>query len=153
MEQELKKLLEDWQERRQLTLDLLDELPEEHLYFTVDKNMKTIAEQYKNIGDVQICYNEAIKTGKADFSKMKKDYSLKTSKEKLKAFLEEVNQETLKLAEENPNVKIDWFGEEHDIREHIRVLIEHEILHHRELAVYIKALGLKFPKSWEVLGL
>lgn len=52
MEQELKKLLEDWREMRQLTLDLLDELPEEHLYFTVGKNMKTIAKQYKNIGDV-----------------------------------------------------------------------------------------------------
>ena len=64
MEQDLKQLLEDWQAMRQLTLDLLDELPEEHLSFTVGKNMGTIGKQYRHIGDVQICYGNAIKTSK-----------------------------------------------------------------------------------------
>lgn len=153
MEQDLKQLLEDWQAMRQLTLDLLDELPEENLLFTVGKNMGTIGKQYRHIGDVQICYNEAIKTGKVDFNKYRRDYSLENSKEKLKAFLEEVNQEMLKLIEENQDAKIDWFGEERDIKQHIKALIEHEILHHGELVVYIRTLGINFPKSWELWGL
>ena len=153
MEQGLKQLLKDWRAGRQLTFDLLDELPEKHLSFAVGKNMGTIGKQYRHIGDVQICYNEAIKTGKADFNKYKRDYSLENSKEKLKAFLEAVNQEMLKLIEENQDVKIDWFGEEWDIKKHIKALIEHEILHQGELVVYIRALGIKFPKSWELWGL
>lgn len=153
MEQDLKQLLEDWQAMRQLTLDLLDKLPEEHLSFGVGKNMGTIGKQYRHIGDVQICYNEAIKTGKADFNKYRRDYSLENSKEKLKAFLDEVNQEMLKLVEENQDAKIDWFGEECGIKQHIKALIEHEILHHGELVVYIRTLGLNFPKSWELWGL
>jgi uncharacterized damage-inducible protein DinB len=153
MEQDLKQLLEDWQAMRQLTLDLLDELPEKHLSFAVGKNMGTIGKQYRHIGDVQICYNEAIKTGKVDFNKYRKDYSLENSKTKLKEFLEEVNQEMLKLVEENQDAKINWFGEEWDLKQHLKTLIEHEILHHGELVVYIRTLGLKFPKSWELWGL
>src|SRR3989338_2342565 len=124
MEQDLKQLLENWQAMRQLTLDLLEELPEEHISFAVGKNMGTIGKQYRHIGDVQICYNEAIKTGKVDFNKYRKDYSLENSKEKLKAFLEEINQEMLKLVEENQDAKIDWFGEEWDLKQHLKALIE-----------------------------
>ena len=151
MEKELKQLLKDWETMHQLTLDLLDELPEKHLSFTVGKNMGTIGKQYRHIGDVQICYNEAIKTGKADFNKYRRDYSIENSKDKLKAFLQEVNQEILKLIEENPDVTIDWFGEEWNLEQHIKALIEHEILHHGELVVYIRTLGLEFPKSWKEL--
>lgn len=153
MKQYLKQLLEDWQTMRQLTLDLLDELPKEHLSFTVGKNMGTIGKQYRHIGDVQICYNEAIKNKKMSFDKYRRDYSLENSKEKLKAFLTEINQEMLELIKENQEIKIDWFGEEWDIKDHIKALIEHEILHHGELIVYIRTLGLNFPESWELWGL
>jgi uncharacterized damage-inducible protein DinB len=154
MEQELKQLLEDWQEMRQLTIDLLDELPEEKLLFTVGKNMGTIGKQYRHIGDVQICYKEAIKNKKIDFSKYRRDYSLESSKEKLKLFLLEINREMIELFENNQYVKIDWFGEEWNLKQHLKALIEHEILHHGELVVYIRTLGIKFPKSWsELLGL
>jgi len=115
--------------------------------------MGTIGKQFRHIGDVQICYTKAIKTGKIDFSRYRRDYSLETSKERLKTFLQEVNQEMLKLIEENQDAKIDWFGEEWNLKQHIKALIEHEILHHGELIVYIRTLGLKFPKSWELWGL
>ena len=153
MEQDLKQLLENWQAMRQLTLDLLNEFPEEHLSFTVGKNMGAIGKQYRHIGDVQTCYSNAVKTGKISFSEYGRDYSLENSKEKLKEFLQEVNKEMLKRIEENPDAKIDWFGEVLDLNQHIKALIEHEILHHGELIVYIRTLGLKFPKSWGLWGL
>lgn len=111
MDKTLKIKIEEWQSMRQLTLDLLDAIPEEKLDFAVGKNMGSLGKQYRHIGDVQICYNEAIKTGKTDFNKYRKDYFLEKSKEKLKTFLQEVNQEMFKLIEENQNAKIDWFGE------------------------------------------
>ncbi len=153
MDKELKQLLTEWKEMRKLTLDLLDELPEEHLSFTVGESMGTIGKQYRHLGDVQICYNEAIKTGKIDFEEYKREYSLENSKTKLKDFLKEIDQEMLKLVEKNQEVKIDWFGEEWDLKQHMKSLIEHEILHQGELIVYIRVLGLKFPESWELWGL
>jgi uncharacterized damage-inducible protein DinB len=154
MDKELSQLLEQWSIMRQLTLDLLDELPEEHLSFSVGENMGTIGKQYRHIGDVQLCYSEAIKNGKIDFSKYRRDYSIENSKEKLKEFLLEVDGEMVNSIEENPDLEIDWFGEKWNLQKHIKALIEHEILHHGELVVYIRVLGLKFPKSWgELWGL
>ena len=154
MKQELRGLLDDWNAMRQLTIDLLESLPEKHLLFTVGKNMGTIGKQYRHIGDVQLCYSDAIKTRKISFDKYRRDYSLESSKEKLREFLQEVNVDMLKLIEENQEIEIDWFGEKLNLRQHIKALIEHEILHHGELVVYIRILGLKFPDSWgELWGL
>lgn len=153
MEQELQQLLQDWQSIHQLTLDLLNELPEDRLNFKVCEKMGTIGKQYRHIGDVQICYNEAIKTKEMDFSKYKRDYSLEDSKEKLKFFLEEINKEMLALIEQNPEIEIDWFGEKKNLKQHIKNLIDHEILHQGELVVYIKAMKLKFPDSWKLWGI
>ena len=111
MEQELKQLLEDWQAMRQLTLDLLEELPEDNLSFTVGKGMGTIGKQFRHIGDVQICYADALVARKISFNKYKRDYTIESSKEKLQEFLREVDQEMLKLVKENSSIEIDWFGE------------------------------------------
>ena len=153
MDEDLKQLLEHWNEMRELTLDLLDQLPEKYLSYSVGKNMGIIGKQYRHIGDVQICYVDAIKKSKIDFSKYKRDYSIENSKEKLKEFLIEINKEMLNLIEENSEVEIDWFGDTLNLKQHIQALIEHEILHQGELVVYIRTLGLKFPKSWRLWGL
>jgi uncharacterized damage-inducible protein DinB len=153
MNKGLKKILDKWKEMRRLTLDLLEAIPEDKLNFTVGKNMGTIGKQYRHIGDVQLCYVEAIKTGKIDFSKYRRDYSIENLKQKLKLFLKEINDEMLKEIKKNPDAEIDWFEEKLDLKDHVNALIQHEILHHGELIVYIRTLGLKFPKSWEMWGL
>ena len=153
MDKTLKTKIGEWQSMRQLTLDLLETIPEKKLDFAVGKNMGNLGKQYRHIGDVQLCYSEAIKTGKISFSNYKKDYSIENSKEKLKSFLQEIDKEMLKLIEEKPQAKIDWFGDELSLENHINALIQHEILHHGELIVYIRTLDLKFPKSWNIWGL
>ncbi len=138
---------------RKLTIDLLEAIPEEKLVFAVGKNMGSLGKQFRHIGDVQLCYNEAIKTGKISFSNYKRDYSIETSKEKLKDFLEEADKELLKLIGENPKAEIDWFGDKLSLESHINALIQHEILHQGELLVYARTLELTFPKSWNMWGL
>ncbi|TSC97092.1 MAG: hypothetical protein CEN88_192 [Candidatus Berkelbacteria bacterium Licking1014_2] len=153
MDQSLKTKISEWQSIRQLTLDLLDVIPDDKLDFTIGKNMGSLGKQYRHIGDVQLCYSEAIKTGKISFSNYKRDYSIENAKEKLKSFLQEIDKEMLKLIEENPQTKIDWFGDKLSLENHINALIQHEILHHGELIVYARTLSLTFPKSWNVWGL
>ena len=158
MSEELKSILEEWEFYRKLTLDLLEIIPEEKLGFTVGKNMGAIGKQFRHIGDVQLCYVGAIKTRKIDFNKYRRDYSIENSKTKLKGFLEEMDKELLDLLgklnpEEIDTLSIDWGFEKLSIIEHIRSLIQHEILHHGELIVYVRTLGIKFPDSWKTWGL
>src|SRR3989338_2316659 len=153
MDKTLKTKIGEWQSMRQLTLDLLETIPEEKLDFAVGKNMGNLGKQFRHIGDVQLCYSEAIKTEKISFSNYKKDYSIENSKEKLKSFLKEVDKQMLKLIEKNPQVIIDWFGDKLSLENHINALIQHEILHQGELIVYVRTLELAFPKSWNIWGL
>lgn len=153
MDLQLISKIEKWKSIRKLLLDLLEVIPEEHLNFTVGKNMGTIGKQYRHIGDVQLCYVEAIKTGEINFSHYQKDYSLEKSKEKLHSFLVDIDRRMIEAIEKNYTAKINWFGQKLDLKEHLQALIEHEVLHQGELIVYIRTLEVKFPKSWEFWGL
>ncbi|MFW9875611.1 MAG: DinB family protein [Candidatus Thorarchaeota archaeon] len=149
MNSELKSKIDSWKLIRNLTYDLLESLPETDLNKTVSKNMGSFGKQFRHMGDVQLCYNEAIKNRKIDFSKYRRDYSIENSKLKLKQFLEEMDQKLSSYIEKNINAEIDWGFAKVSLIEHLNLLIQHEILHHGELIVYIRSLGLKFPKSWE----
>jgi hypothetical protein len=75
--------------------------------------MGVVGKQFRHIGDVQLCYIEAIKTGKIDFTKYRRDYSIEKSKEKLKQFLNEMDEKLFLLLgklgpEEINSLKIDW---------------------------------------------
>lgn len=153
MDKDTQKALEHWKELRQLTLDLLQAVPEEKLSFTPGENMGTLGKQFRHIGDVQICYSDALLSHKIDFSTYKRDYSLEGSKEALATFLQEVEQEMQLRIQEAGEVVIEWFGDEYTLSQHLEALIEHEILHQGELVVYIRILGIRFPKSWELWGL
>lgn len=145
--------LEEWQSIRQLTIDLLCAIPENDLNFSVGKNMGSLGKQFRHIGDVQLCYSDAIKTGEISFDNYKKDYSIENSILKLKTYLLDTDKEMLCLIDKNQLKTIDWFGDCLPLEEHINSLIQHEILHQGELIVYIRALGINFPKSWELWGL
>ncbi|MFX1489867.1 MAG: DinB family protein [Promethearchaeota archaeon] len=149
MNSELKSKIDSWKLIRNLTYDLLESLPETELSKTVSKNMGPLGKQFRHMGDVQLCYIEAIKNRKVDFSKYRRDYSIENSKLKLKQFLEEMDEKLSSYIEKNINVEINWGFAKISLIEHLNLLIQHEILHHGELIVYIRSLGLKFPKSWE----
>lgn len=151
MSTELKSRIDNWKLFRKLTYDLLDSIPEKMLKKKVSKHMGSIGKQFRHLGDVQLYYNEAIKTGKIDFSKYRRDYSIENSKTKLKQFLEEMDEEMYSLIEKNNAVEIDWGFAKIPLIEHLNFLTQHEILHQGELIVYIRSLELRFPKSWEDL--
>jgi len=149
MNSDLKSKIDSWKMIRNLTYDLLESLPELMLKKTVGKNIGSIGKQFRHMGDVQLCYNKAIKTCKIDFSKYRRDYSIENSKVKLKQFLEEMDEEMYGLIEKSNDIEIDWGFAKISLIDHLNFLIQHEILHHGELIVYIRSLDLRFPKSWE----
>ena len=151
MRNDLKSKIDSWKLFRNLTYDLLESLSEKDLTKKVGKTMGSIGKQFRHLGDVQLCYNEALKTGKIDFGKYRRDYSIEGSKLKLRQFLEEMDDEMYSLIEKNNTVEINWGFAKISLIEHLDFLIQHEILHHGELIVYIRSLELRFPKSWEEL--
>ncbi|MFX1324809.1 MAG: DinB family protein [Promethearchaeota archaeon] len=146
---ELKVKIESWKMHRNLTYDLLKSLHEESLRETVGKNMGSLGKQFRHLGDVQLCYIEAIRTGVIDFSKYVRNYSIESSIEKLEQFLKEMDDKLFILLKESDNLEIDWGFAKIPLAQHLDFLIQHEILHHGELIVYIRTLNLTFPNSWE----
>ncbi len=152
LKMKLKTQIDSWKTHRNLTYDLLKFLPEEKLNKTVGKNMGSIGKQFRHLGDVQLCYNEAMKTGRIDFSKYRRDYSIENSKEKLTQFLEQMDNEMVILLKKNSDLEIDWGFAKIPLTQHLQFLIQHEILHHGQLIVYVRSLELHFPESWEEIS-
>ena len=130
MNVELKSKIDSWKLIRNLTYDLLESLPESMLNKTVGKNMGTLGKQFRHMGDVQLCYNEAIKSRSIDFSKYRRDYSIENSKLKLKQFLNEMDDKLDNYVKKNTDVEIDWGFAKVSLVEHLNLLIQHETLHH-----------------------
>ncbi len=149
MKKELELKIEEWKEVKGLTYDFINSLTNEQLGLTVGKNMGTLGKQFRHMGDVQFCYNSGIETGKIDFDKYRRDYSLENSKEKLIGFLKEQDEDLISFVEKNEDKKIDWGFEKMSLEKHLNFLIQHEIFHHGEWVVYIRSLDLKLPDSWK----
>ena len=161
MDKEIKKKIEDWQFIQNLAFDVLIMLSDEQLDFTVGKNMGTLGEQFRHMARVRFQYAEAIENKKVDNTIEKIDPKVAKSKSKLVELWEKANQKLLSILEntnsnEPENMMINWkhWGiDEMNIHDHFNALMDHETLHNGQVIVYLRTMGLKFPKSWESWGL
>ena len=161
MDKEIKKKIEDWQFIQNLAFDVLKMLSDEQLDFTVGKNMGTLGEQFRHMARVRFQYAEAIENKKVDNTIEKIDPKVAKSKSKLVELWEKANQKLLSILEntnsnEPENMMINWkhWGiDEMNIHDHFNALMDHETLHNGQVIVYLRTMGLKFPKSWESWGL
>ena len=161
MDKEIKKKIEDWQFIQNLAFDVLKMLSDEQLDFTVGKNMGTLGEQFRHMARVRFQYAEAIENKKVDNTIEKIDPKVAKSKSKLVELWEKANQKLLSILEnansnEPENMMINWkhWGiDEMNIHDHFNALMDHETLHNGQIIVYLRTMGLKFPKSWESWGL
>ncbi len=131
------------------------------------ENAGTFGKQYRHILDMRKCYLNALRSGILDFYRIDIDHSLENNKhgllERLKRILEEICAEVTlldsKQLEEKwidctPSVK--YLGENNrkiSPYQAIGLLLEHEVFHEGELALYFKSADLKFPKNWITWGL
>lgn len=157
----IQKKIEDWRFIQNLAFDVLKMLSDEQLSFTVGKNMGTLGEQFRHMARVRFQYAEAVETKKVGSVIEKIDPVVAKSKTKLTKLWEKVNQKLLDvLTKADPNelenMMINWehWGvDEMNIHGHLNALMDHETLHNGQIIVYLRTMGLKFPKSWEAWGL
>ncbi|MCL4337659.1 MAG: DinB family protein [Candidatus Thermoplasmatota archaeon] len=145
----------------------LESIPTELLLVSPIKNAGTFGKQFRHILDIRKCYLDALKKGILDFYRIDIDHSLENNKQGLlevsRRVVEEICAEVSlcdnKRLEEKwvdctPSLK--YLGENNrkiNPLQAIGLLIEHEVFHEGELALYFKSANLEFPKNWMTYGL
>ncbi len=130
-------------------------------------NAGTFGKQFRHILDIRKCYRDAFKSGILDFYRKDIDHSLENDKhgilEELKKILEEIFAEVSqfdshkleeKWIDSTPSVR--YLGEDYRTispLQAIELLIEHEIFHEGELALYFRSTNIKSPENWITWGL
>jgi uncharacterized damage-inducible protein DinB len=161
MNKDVASRLENLKFHRNLALDILKTLTDDHLALTVGKNMGTLGEQFRHMVRVEIQYVEAITTRRIDEAKKKIDSRTAQSKDALLKLWQETSLEMLSVIEklteqEMSDLTIDWKYWGYDklnLSDHLQALSDHECLHNGEIIVYLKTHQIPFPKSWESWGL
>lgn len=130
-------------------------------------NAGTFGKQFRHIIDIRKCYLDALKSGILDFYRKDIDHSLENNKQRLLDELKRISEDicaevslydSQRLEEKwidcTPSVR--YLGENNrkiNPLQAIGLLIEHEVFHEGELALYFKSKNLKFPKNWITWGL
>jgi hypothetical protein len=95
-------------------------------------------------------YNEALSTGKADFSRIREHYSGPLTREALLAALNEKQQAFMDALDGfDTSRTIDFSGTAFEFEVFLCEVIQHESIHHGQWSVYAAAGGFATPKSWQ----
>jgi len=113
------------------TLDLLDALTDTELVITPAVALGPFWKQFRHVGRLQECYQDALNTGRIKFDYDHKRYRGSCSREALKNYLQELDRELLQAIEQvDWNMSIDWDGDNIGVFQHLMRMASHEILHH-----------------------
>jgi uncharacterized damage-inducible protein DinB len=149
---ELAQWVEDWQQTRALTYDLLRALPAAVLNFSPAAGFGPLSRQIRHVGDIQACYLAALQTGRMDFTSQPRQRKIEQSKEHLEGYLQALDASLLDalrgLGTEGAGRLIQWDGESLSLLRHLIRLIQHETLHHGMWAIYASVADLPLPTSW-----
>lgn len=153
---------------RKLILDLLQSLNNNDLLSGPPNQAAGImGKQFRHLFDIERSYIESIIDGKLVFKRTDIDHSIEGSRNGLIAVLKDADDfliraiRSLPPGRENQNY-IDcaeaekYFGKEENYTSPLRILsrlIEHEIFHEGQLALYFRLIKKPFPESWMNWGL
>ena len=164
---DVKMLLDTFKLHRKITRDLLCSLNSEQLSNKPISSAGTFGKQFRHILDIERCYVESIINGSLTFFRPYIDHTLESDKERLIQELDVEDGRLEKILESIGGQKatekyidcskvVKYLGDAHPQASPVQVLswlTEHEILHDGELALYVRAVKIKFPDSWMVWGL
>jgi uncharacterized damage-inducible protein DinB len=147
---ELMDLREHLKRFRDVTLQALDFTPDDKLNWSPGEGLRSFAEQFLHIAQVEDFYSHGFFTGNYDFNRLKlpdepltRD-SLRKRLSDAQAFTDEnlASLDTAKLDEvmQVPNIPVPW-----NLRSWLWYLVEHEVHHKAQLAIYLRQIGITPP--------
>ncbi len=155
-EEMINVLKSGWQETRQLTEDLINQLSLEMLNKKLPRpGLDSFAKHFFEMAMVQRAFTDVINDKPLDFSSVERitfqpvDYKIEGKKELI---------DLLKKSDEYYYATIDktrdWdksvemFGAKRSKWSILEVVIRHETIHHGQLAAYMYLFRLNLPQSW-----
>jgi uncharacterized damage-inducible protein DinB len=147
---ELADLREHLKRYRDVTLQTLEFVPDDKLGWAPGEGLRTFAGQFMHVAQAEDFYSHGFFTGEYDFSRLKPPAEPVTGdllRQRLSdahAFTDErlASLAAGKLDEvmEVPNVPVAW-----TLRSWLWYLVEHEIHHKAQLALYLRQVGITPP--------
>jgi hypothetical protein len=144
-----------WRLARGLSCDLLRSLEDTDLLFSPGDHVGPLWKQFRHLGRVQENYLRAMDGGRVVFTCEGLTYSGGPSRQHLLSYLNQLDADlTRRLKSMTGSSRlIQWPEETVDLHEHLRRMLEHEILHHGMFIVSVQILGRPYPESWRTWGL
>jgi uncharacterized damage-inducible protein DinB len=149
----LAQFARSWQFTRSLTFDFIKVLTEDNLTYSPQLEFGTIGKLIRHVGDVQGVYIDGLETGKTDFSKKHRDYSMETSLDRLAQHLKAQDDRlyaVLAAYKKDPlKEEIIWPSTKLPVLEHLFLLPQHEAIHQGQWSLAARQAGIDLPKSWK----
>lgn len=147
---ELSVLREHLERYRGVTLQTLDIVPDEKLAWFPAQAQFSFAEQFAHIAQVEEFYAHGLLGGDWNVNRLKLPKE-RLARDKLRRKLEETRQLTLSMLDaldaaqldktvQVPNVPVGW-----PLRSWLWYMVEHEIHHKAQLAVYLRQVDITPP--------
>lgn len=147
---ELADLREHLKRYRDVTLQTLEFVPDDRLSWSPGEGIRTFAEQFLHVAQAENFYSRGLFTGEYDFNQLKPPGEpvardgLRQLLSDAHAFTDErlASLDAGKLDEvmKVPNVPVPW-----TLRSWLWYLVEHEIHHKAQLAMYLRQVGITPP--------
>jgi len=139
-----------WAWPHRMTVDFVNVVPEDKWEFTPAERFGPFSRQLRHVVCVRGVYNEALATGKADFSRIREHYSGPLTREALLTALNEKQQAFMNALNTFDTSKtIDFSGAAFEFDVFLCEVVQHESIHHGQWSVYAAAGGFATPKSWQ----
>jgi uncharacterized damage-inducible protein DinB len=143
----------EWKFTRGLTLELLDSLTDAELAETPNPNVGPFWKQFRHVGRLQECYQEALNSRKIRFDYQNKRYRGGCSKNALRAYLRALDRELVQALERvDWNGTIEWEGGMTSVFQHLMRMLAHETIHHGQWILYARLLEKQLPPGWKAWG-
>jgi uncharacterized damage-inducible protein DinB len=143
----------EWTFIRGLTFELLGSLTDAELSEAPGPDLGSFWKQFRHVGRIQECYQEALNTKKISFDYGNKRYRGGCSKNALRAYLRALDRELVQAVERvDWNATIDWYGDRVGVFQHLMRMLGHEILHHGQWIIYARLIGKTLPPGWKAWG-
>lgn len=147
---ELSVLREHLERYRGVTLQTLEMVPEEKLAWFPSRSQFSVAEQFAHIAQVEEFYAQGLLAGEWDPSRLEPP-KVRFTKEQLRQKLEQTRQRTLaRLGQLEPGrleaiVSVPGVPVQWPLRSWLWYMVEHEVHHKAQLALYLRQFDITPP--------
>lgn len=135
---------------RNLSIELLKQLPEEKLNDQISSRSLPVRCQIIDLGDMQLKTVERM--GARNIGHFQRPNEKTATKEEIIAYLTQTLEATMKILEtmDPATTTLDWFGRmKFNFQEALAFLLAHEAMHHGEILSFIFAKDVEMPKAFK----